>query len=47
MSPERFEHLLAMVAQFILKNDTHFRKCISAAERLAPSLPFFVTEDAQ
>ena len=42
-----FEHLLSMVAQFISKNDTHFRKYISAAERLALTLGFFATGDAQ
>ena len=47
MSPERFGHLLAMVAQFISKNDTRFRKCISAVERLAATLRFFATGDEQ
>ena len=32
---------------FISKHDTHFRKCISAAERPALTLQFFVTRDAQ
>ena len=47
MSPERFEHLLAMVAPFISKNDTAFRKCTSAAEGLVVTLQFFSTGDAQ
>ena len=38
MSPERSEHLLAMVAPFISKKDTRFRKCISVAEGLALTL---------
>ena len=47
MSPEQFEHLLAMVAKFISKNDTHLRKCIFVAERLALTLLFFATGDGQ
>ena len=47
MSPERFEHLMAMVAQLISKNDTCFRKCISAAEKTALPLRFFTTKDVQ
>ena len=46
MSPERFEHLLAMIAHFISKIDTRLRKCISAAERLALTLRFFTTGNA-
>ena len=38
MSPEQFEHLLAMVAIFISKNDTLLRKCIFVAEKLALTL---------
>ena len=45
MSPERFEHLRAMVAQFISKNDTRFRKCNSVAERLTLTLQFFAPGD--
>ena len=47
MSAERFEHLLAMVAPLISKQDTYFRKCISVAERLALTLQFRATGDAQ
>ena len=46
MSPERFEHLLAMVVPFISEKDTCFRKCISAAERFALTLRFLATGDA-
>ena len=47
MYPGRFEHLLAMLALFISKHDTRFRKCISVRERLALNLQFFATGDAQ
>ena len=47
MSPERFEHLLSMVAPFISKKDTPFRKSISAPERLALTLRLLATGDAQ
>ena len=46
MSPDRFEHLMAMVAQFISKNDTRFRKYF-CRERLALTLQFFATGDVQ
>ena len=45
MTTEWFEHLLAMVAQFISKNDTCFRKCISLAERLTLTFLFFTNGD--
>ena len=47
MSPERFDHLLALVGPKIAKKDTSFRKSISAAERLALTLRFLATGDAQ
>ena len=47
MSPERFEHLLPMVAQIISNDGTRFRKGIAAPERLALTLRFFATGDAQ
>lgn len=47
MSPERFEHLLAMAAQFIWNNDTRFRKCTSVAESLPLTLWFSARWDAQ
>ena len=46
MSPKLFEHL-AMVAPFISRKDTRFRKCFSVAERLALTLQFLATGDAQ
>ena len=47
MSPERFDHLLTLVAPFITKEDTNFRKPISAAERLAVTLRFLASGDSQ
>ena len=47
MSPERFQHLLSLVKPLIEKKDTKFRKCISAAERLALTLRFLATGDSQ
>eukprot|EP00795_Rhopilema_esculentum_P005709 gene5709-10959_t len=47
MSPERFDHLLTLVSPKIAKKDTSFRKSIPAAERLALTLKFLATGDAQ
>ena len=47
MSPECFQHLLSLVKPLIEKKDTKFRKCISAAERLALTLRFLATGDSQ
>ena len=47
MSPERFLHLLDLVRPHIEKEDTKFRKAISAAERLAITLRFLATGDSQ
>ena len=47
MSPERFQHLLDLVRPHIEKEDTKFRKAISAAERLAITLRFLATGDSQ
>ena len=38
MSPERFQHLLDLVRPHIEKEDTKFRKAISAAQRMAITL---------
>ena len=43
MSPERFSHLLSLVQERITKNDTRFRKSISAEERLVLTLRFLAT----
>ena len=47
MSPERFQHLLDLVRPHIEKEDTKFRKAISAAEKLAITLRFLATGDLQ
>ena len=47
MSPERFDHLLTLVSPKIAKKDTSFRKSIPAAERLALTLKYLATGDAQ
>ena len=47
MTPERFDHLLSLVAPLISKEDTQFRKAISAAERLALTLRFLATGESQ
>ena len=47
MSPERFEHLLQLVGPKITKQDTRFRKCIPAGERLALTLRFLASGDSQ
>ena len=43
MSPDRFELLLSLVPPYITKQDTKFRKCISAEERPVASLRFLAT----
>ena len=47
MSPERFDHLLGLVSPLITKEDTNYRKAISAAERLALTLRFLSTGESQ
>lgn len=47
MSPERFDHLLSLVSPLISKEDTNFRKSISAGERLALTLRFLASGDSQ
>ena len=47
MSPEKFQHLLALVKPHIEKKDTNFRKSIPPAERLALTLRYLATGDSQ
>ena len=47
MSPQRLEHLLKMVGPVIQKEDTTFRKSISAEQRLVITLRFLATGVAQ
>ena len=47
MSPERFDHLLRLVKNSIAKEDTNFRKAISAGERLAVTLRFLASGESQ
>ena len=47
MSPDRFRHLLSTVEGLISKNDTNFRKSVSAEERLVVTLRFLATGDSQ
>ena len=47
MSPERFDHLLGLVENRITKEDTYFRKAISAGERLAVTLRFLASGESQ
>ena len=47
MSPERFEHLLALVGPLIKKQPYRSRKPISDAERLMLTLRFLATGDSQ
>ena len=47
MSLECFQPLLSLVKRLIEKKDTKFRKCVSAAERLALTLQFLATSDSQ
>ena len=47
MSPERFDHLLALLKPRIEKKDTNLGKSIYAKERLALTLRFLATGDSQ
>ena len=47
MSPERFDHLLGLVENSITKEDTNFRKAISAGGRLAATLRFLASGESQ
>ena len=47
MSPERFDNLLSLVQDKIYKKNTRFRESIPASERLAVTLRYFRTGDAQ
>ena len=43
MTPNRFKHLLQLVAPYIEKRTTKFREPISAAQRLALTLQYLAT----
>ena len=47
MSPNRLEHLLSMVAPKITKQNTNFRKPISAEQRLVVTLRYLATGETQ
>ena len=47
MTPQRFEHLLSIVAPLISKKSTKLRSPISAAERLTLTLHYLATGDSQ
>ena len=47
MSPERFDHLLSMVAPIITNQDTRFRKAIKAVVWLAITLHFLASGETQ
>ena len=47
LSPERFDHMLGLVENSITKEDTNFRKAISAGERLAVTLRFLASLESQ
>ena len=47
MTPNRFEHLVTLVAPLIEKRTTRFREPISASQRLALALRFFATGESQ
>ena len=47
MSTNCFEHMLSIVGPVISKKNTRMRKNVSTAERLAVTLPFVATDDAQ
>ena len=47
MSPERFDHLLALVKSLIEKKNTNLQKSIPAEERLALIFYFLVTDHSQ
>lgn len=46
MDAEEFDYLLGIVRPRIEKKDTHFRKAITAAERLAVTLRFLASGDS-
>ena len=47
MTPNRFEHLVTLVAPLIEKRTTRFREPISASQRLALTLRFLATGESQ
>ena len=47
MSPQRLRHLLKMIGPIIQKEDSTFRKSVSAERPLVIALRFLVTGEAQ
>ena len=47
MSPNRFEHLLSLIAPLISKQTTWFGKPISAEQRLVVTLRYLTTGETQ
>lgn len=47
MTPNRFEHLLSLVAPLIQKKNTRFREAISPPQRLALTLRYLATGESQ
>ena len=47
MSPEWFDHLLGLIENRITKEETNFRKAISAGEKLAVALRFLASEESK
>ena len=47
MTPNRFEHLLTLVAPLIEKRTTRFREPIPASQKLALTLRFYATGESQ
>ena len=46
MTPNRFEHLVTLVAPLIEKRTTRFREPICASQRLALTLRFLATVES-
>lgn len=47
MSPQKFQELLSMVESLISKQDTNWRRCISASERLSLTLRHLATGESR
>ena len=43
LTPHQFDYVLQKIAPIIARNDTRFRKCVGAEERLAITLRFLAT----